>query len=79
MATTYTYEERQAIAVVRTTMHKKPDIIKDIMKDMAYMQAFNILRQTQTELDQLMIVTKVFADSAMAIIHQKQEYFDANN
>jgi 5'(3')-deoxyribonucleotidase len=79
MATTYTYEERKAIDVVRNTMQTKPDIIKDIMKDMAYMQSFNILRQTQRELDQLMKVTEVFANAATAIIQNKPEYFDVDN
>ena len=79
MATTYTYEERKAIDVVRKTMHTKPDIIKDIMKDMAYMQSFNILRQAQRELAQLMRVTEAFANAATAIIQNKTEYFDADN
>ena len=77
--TNYTIAEREAIAVVRKTMLTKPDIIKAIMKDMAYMQSFGILKQVSTELAQLQGVTRAFADATMAIMTQQKEYFDADN
>ena len=77
--TKYTIIEREAIMLIRKTMLTKPDIIKEIMKDMAYMQSFNILRQVALELDQMQAVTRVFADSAKAIMNQNMEYFDVSN
>lgn len=79
MATKYTREERAAIDVVRRAMQTKPDIVKDIMKDMAYMQSFGILKQAQLEVSQIMAVTKAFADAATAIIYHTPEYFDVDN
>ena len=77
--TKYTNIEREAIMLIRKTMLAKPDIIKEIMKDMAYMQSFNILRQVALELTQMQAVTRVFADSAKAIMNQDMEYFDVSN
>jgi hypothetical protein len=79
MTTKYTIAEREAIEVVRKTMLTKPDIIKAIMRDMAYMQSFGILTQAQTDLKQLLEVTQTFSDAAMAIMKQQEEYFDVDN
>lgn len=76
MTTKYTYDERNAIALVRKTMLTKPDIIKAIMKDMAYMQSFGILQQAQRDLKQLLEVTQTFSEAAMAIMKQQDEYFN---
>jgi hypothetical protein len=78
MTTKYTYDERRAIEMIRKTMVNKPDIIKEIMKDMAYLSSFNILKQASDDLKQLLAVTETFANSAMAIIKQKHEYFNDN-
>ena len=78
MTTKYTYDERRAIEIIRKTMVNKPDIIKEIMKDMAYLSSFNILKQASDDLQQLLAVTETFANSAMAIIKQKHEYFNDN-
>ena len=79
MTTKYTYDECNAIALVRKTMLTKPDIIKELMKDMAYMQSFGILKQVSVELAKLQEVTQTFADAAMAIMKQQEGYFDADN
>jgi len=79
MTTKYTYDERRAIELIRKTMVNKPDIIKEIMKDMAYLSSFNILKQANDDLKQLLAVTETFANSAMAIIKQKHEYFSGEN
>lgn len=78
MTTKYTYDERRAIEIIRKTMVNKPDIIKEIMKDVAYLSSFNILKQASDDLQQLLAVTETFANSAMAIIKQKHEYFNDN-
>jgi len=79
MTTKYTVDEQHAIAQIRKSMVKKPEIIKEIMKDMAYLSSFNILKQAQHDLNQLLAVTETFANSAMAIIKQKHEYFSGEN
>ena len=79
MTTKYTYDERNAIALVRKTMLTKPEIIKEIMKDLPYLSSFNILQQAQRDLNQLLGVTQAFSEAAMAIMKQQKEYFDAND
>lgn len=79
MTTKYTIAEHEAIKLVRRTMLTKPDIIKDIMKDMAYMSAFGVLHQAKDDMGQLLAVAQVFADAAKAIISQDKEYFNADH
>lgn len=79
MTTKYTIAERAAIDLVRKTMLHKPEIIKDIMKDMAYMSAFGVLNQAKEDIGQLLAVSQVFTDAAKAIINQDKEYFHANH
>ena len=79
MTTKYTYDERNAIALVRKTMLTKPEIIKEIMKDLPYLSSFNILQQAQRDLNQLLGVTQAFSEAAMAIMKQQKEHFNAND
>lgn len=79
MTTKYTITEREAIITIRKTMLTKPEIIKEIMKDMAYMSAFGVLTQAKDELDQLLRVSGAFSAAAMAIINQDKEYFNVSN
>jgi len=79
MTTKYTLAEREAINIVRKTMLTKPEIIKEIMKDMAYMSAFGVLTQAKHELDQLLQVSGAFSAAAMAIIKQDKEHFNVSN
>ena len=79
MTTKYTIQEREAINLIRKSMVTKPEIVKEIMKDMAYLSSFNILQQAQRDLNQLLTVTQTFSEAAQAIIKQQDEYFDANN
>jgi len=46
---------------------------------MAYMQSFGILKQAQTDLKQLLEVTRTFAEATRAIMKQQEEYFDVDN
>ena len=76
MTTKYTIDERNAIALVRKTMLTKPEIIKEIMKDLPYLSSFNILQQAQRDLNQLLTVTRAFSEAAMAIMKQQDEHFN---
>lgn len=76
MTTKYTIQEREAINLIRKSMVTKPEIVKEIMKDMAYLSSFNILKQAQQDLHQLMVVTQTFSEAAKAIMQQQNEYFN---
>lgn len=72
MATNYTYDEKQAIRTIRSVMLKKPEIITDIMHGMAYESANNVLLKAQTELTQLLEVSRAFT-AAAATLAQSQK------
>lgn len=69
----YTYEERQAIAVVRKSMRAKPEIVTEIMRDAGYEMASRVLIQTQKELNQLLAVSQAFSEAASVIAKHQQE------
>ena len=76
MTTKYTIQEREAINLIRKSMVTKPEIVKEIMKDMAYLASFNILQQAQRDLHHLLTVTQTFSEAAQAIMQQQNEYFN---
>lgn len=71
--TAYTYEERQAIAVVRKAMIKKPEIVTEIMRDAGYGVASRVLAQTQKELNQLLAVSQAFSEAARVLAKHQQK------
>jgi hypothetical protein len=79
MSTTYTYDERKAIEMIRKAAHTKPDILKEIIKDTAYLSAFGLLRQVAVELDAAHKITQAFSAAAMAIATQQEESKNANH
>lgn len=64
---TFNYVERNAIAVIRESMRSKPEIIQEIMKDIAYAQAAAVLMQAKKELEQLLEVNRAFVAAASAL------------
>ena len=64
----FTYEERQAIAVLRKSIKRKPELANEIMKGMAREVAVNILLQVQKELSAMMIVSQAFSAAAKAVM-----------
>lgn len=74
----FTYEERQAIATIRRSMMKKPEIITEIMKDMAHAQAGAVLLQAKKELAQLLEVNRAFI-AAASILAKKESHEEKNS
>lgn len=71
--TQYTYDERNAIIVVRKAMLKKPQIIGLIMKDMSREMAQRLLLQARDELAQLLEVNRAFIAASTALVKQEKE------
>jgi hypothetical protein len=74
----FTYEERNAIAVVRKSMRSKPEIITEIMKDLAHARAADVLLQAKKELTQLLEVNRAFIAAASMLAKQQKERKDDN-
>lgn len=62
-----TYEERQALPVVRKLLRRNPDAAKLIMADMTKEAAVNVLLQVRVELKSLMAVSRAMSEAAGAI------------
>jgi len=58
------YEERQALAVLRKAMKRKPHIAAALMEGMGKEVAFTVLEQAKTEMTALMEVSRVFTAAA---------------
>lgn len=69
----YTYEERMAIATIRKSMLKKPEIISVIMEGGSYALAERVLVQAKTELAQLLEVSQAFVAAASVLAKQQKE------
>lgn len=65
-----TYEERQAVRVLRKAIKHKPGIIKELMKGASYDLAVSVLLQTKTELNQLLEVNRAFSEAAAVLAKQ---------
>lgn len=73
-----TYEERNAVAVIRKAMRNKPEIVNEIFKDQAYSQAYELLKLAKTQLDQLLEVNRAFI-SAASVLAKKQKDAEAHH
>lgn len=70
----YTYEERNAIAVLRKAMVKKPEIITELMKGQSKELASRVLLQARDELNMLLAATQAFAAAAKTLVdHEKAQ------
>ena len=74
----FTFEERDAIAVVRKSVRSKPEIITEIMKDLAHAQAADVLLQAKKELTQLLEVNRAFVAAASMLAKHQQGRKDDN-
>ena len=70
------YEERQAFIVLRKAIQKKPWMVEELIKGLSEEMAYNILKQTSSELTRLLEVNRVFAEAAKALIPKDK---DANH
>ena len=71
--TTYNYEERNAIIVIRNVMRKKPDIIAEIMQGGSKEMAHRVLLKARDELAQLLEVNQAFIAAAAALDKKEKE------
>lgn len=55
-----TYEESQALIVMRKAIKRKPELILELMKGQSQEMAHAVLLQAKTELDQLLEVNRAF-------------------
>jgi hypothetical protein len=69
----YTLEESAAIKTIRKSMLKKPEIIREIMKDGAYAMAESVLLKARDELAQLLEVNRAFAAAASVLAKQQKD------
>jgi len=74
-----TYEERQALAVIRKTLQRKPEIAEILLKDMAKEVAARVLTQAQKELNDLLLVSRAFSNAAAVLVklEAKTDHTDA--
>jgi hypothetical protein len=68
-----TYEERRALATMRNAIKRKPEIINELMKDLAYEGAHAVLVQLKTEMGQVMAVNRAFMEAAAALAKQQKD------
>ena len=61
------YEERQALAVIRKALKRKPELAAAIMEGMSKEVATTVLLQTKKELDDLLAVSRAFSAAAGAL------------
>ncbi len=62
-----TYDERQALAVVRKLLKRKPEMAGLLIKDMTKEAAVSLLRQGQKELEDLLAFNRALSTAAGAI------------
>lgn len=73
MTTRFTYEERQAITVLRRSVGTKPEIIQELLKDASYAAAVTALRGAQKELTTLLEVCRTFQEAAASLAKLQQK------
>ena len=67
---TLTYEEKNALDVLRKAMKRKPQIAAALMEGMAKEVAHTVLVQAQKELADLLKVSHAFSEAAGALAKQ---------
>jgi hypothetical protein len=58
------YDERQAFALVRKTIKRRPELAAALMEDMSKEVAVSVLLQAQQELKTLQLVARAFSEAA---------------
>ena len=73
-----TYEENQALAVIRKALKRKPELANAIMEGMSREVAVNVLLQVKRELADLMAVSQAFtaASGKLAQLDKKEQSND---
>jgi hypothetical protein len=63
-----TYEERQAMLVLRKLILRKPEAVGMVMQGMTRAGAVSMLVQITSELNALQLVARAFSEAAKAIV-----------
>ncbi len=63
-----TYEERQALLVLRKLIQRKPEAVGLVMQGMTRAGAVSMLVQITNELNALQLVARAFSEAAKAIV-----------
>jgi DNA-binding protein YbaB len=63
-----TYEEMQALPVIKKLLKRKPEFAAELMSGMVRQGAVNVLLQAQRELKDLQIFAKAMSEAAAAIV-----------
>lgn len=63
-----TYEENQAIQVIRRTLKRKPELAAALMEGMSKEAAVTLLQQVSKELKDLQAVASAFSTASAALV-----------
>jgi hypothetical protein len=63
-----TYDERQALQVIRNLLKRKPEAATLLVKDMTKASAVSMLLQVRDELQALQLIARAFSEAAGAIV-----------
>ena len=77
--TKLTYEERQALPVIRNLLKRKPEMAGLLLEDMTKEGAHSVLKQAQKEISGLLDVSRAMSEAAGAIALSFKEKSDANH
>lgn len=67
------WEERQAVSIIRNAIKRKPEIINALLKDMSYESAVSVLLQVRDEIERLLAVNRVFMEAAAALVKLQRQ------
>jgi hypothetical protein len=62
------YEEKAAVALLRKSIKRDPEILVAILKDVTKESAYLILKQASRELEALTMLASVMTDAAGALV-----------
>ena len=68
-----TYDERQAVVVLRKAIQRKPWIVSELMKDMPREVAVTALLSVRNNLEQMQQVARAFSEAAAVLAKQQQD------
>jgi hypothetical protein len=77
--TKLTYEERQALPVIRNLIKRKPEMAALLLEDMTKEGAYSILKQAQKEISNLLALSHAMSEAAGAIALSFKEKNDVSH
>ena len=68
-----TYEERQAIPVIKKLLQRKPEWAAELLKGVTKESAVSVLLQAQRELKDLQIFARAMTEAAAIVVQMDKE------